>query len=200
MTLLPCIPAPCPPLHFRRCVCPGIYDILRSLRVEPAACPLCGRLPFVSLADFGLSCLLLVCSAFLNLLDRCSARRVSRCGGPGLGAAVCAPAPFLGWDFRRDCAIFGSMGETNVATVISSTGITVSGACWHRARHQWYEVCGGGSGVEAIPLPPCLHRGFVCRFALCGLWVGGASIPVCKRVICPVPGLHLWCHGRSGGW
>ena len=198
--LLLCITAPCPPLHLRHCVCLGIYGILRSLHVEPAAHPLCGRLPFVSLADFGLSCLLLVCSVFLNLLDRCSAQWVSRCGGPGLGAAVCMPAPFLGWDFWRDCAIFRSVGETNVAAVISSTGIAVSGACWHCAWHQWYKVCGGGSGIEAIPLPPCLHRGFVHRFALCGLWVGVVSVPVCERVICPVPGLRLWCHSRSGGW
>ena len=118
----------------------------------------------------------------------------------GLVAAVCMPAPFLGWDFRRDCEILGSMGETNVTTVISSAGIAVSGACWHCAWHQWYEVCGSGSGVEAVPLPPCLHHGFVCHFALCGLWIGVASIPVRERVICPVPGLRLWCHGHSGGW
>ena len=87
-----------------------------------------------------------------------------------------------------------------MSPVILSTGVAVSGACWHCAWCQWYEVCGVGSGVEAIPLPPRLHHGFICHFAFCGLWGGVASVPVHKWVICPILGLCLWCHGYSGGW
>ena len=164
-----------------------------------ATLPLCGRL-LISLANFSLSCLLLVCSAFLDLLDRCPAQWVSCHGSLGLSAAVCMPAPFLGWDFQHDCAIFGSVGKTNVATVILSAGVAVSGTCWHCAWSQWYEVCGSGSGIEAVPLPPCLHRNFIHRFSLCGIRVGVASVPVHKWVVCPIPVLHLWCHSRPSGW
>ena len=117
-----------------------------------------------------------------------------------MSAAVCTPAPFLGGNIQCDCAVFRSVREANVAAVVLSTSIAVPGARWYRARCQWYEVHCGSSGVEAIPIPPCLYCGLVCCFSLCGLWVGVASIPVHKRVICPVPHLCWQCRVRSDGW
>ena len=147
MTLRLCVLAPCPVLHLRRCVRPSFRVILRHPCLEPAACPLCGRLPVVSLVGLSLSSLLLMCPVLFDLLNGCSVWLVSHRGGLSLSAAVCVPAPFLGRNLQRDCAVFGSMREANVTVVVPSAGVAVPGACWYCAWCQWYEVCCGSSGV-----------------------------------------------------
>ena len=143
-------------------------------------------------------------SVLFDLLNRCSVWLVSHRSGSSLSAAVCAPAPFLGGNLQRDCAIFGSMREANVTAVVPSTGVAVPGARWYCAWCQWYEICCGSSGIEAVPVPPRLHRGLVCCFALRGLWVGVASVPVHERVACPILCLcwrrRIRSDGRRGKW
>src|SRR6266481_983030 len=134
-SLDPYAPLPChcfpPCLH----VLPGVCCFLRCLSWEPAVCPLCSRLPHISLVWACWHSLLLVRVVLLHLLDGCVTLSIRDHCCSVLAAASSMPDPLLCQYLWRNGAVFGVVREAYISTVVTSACIAVPCACLCGSRH-----------------------------------------------------------------